>query len=397
MSSALKNRWLPATSRRYDTAMNALPPVAEMEKAFRRSDASYDGIFFVAVRTTSIFCRPSCRARKPLPKNCVYFATPREAIFAGYRPCKRCRPLATNGEPPDWVARLLKEVERDPAIRLRDADLRARDIDPARARRYFLKTYGMTFQAYCRGRRMSAAFQEIRRGADLDSVGYEHGYESSSGFRDAFVRVFGHAPGQSRQADCIVVGWAESPVGPLVMGASDEGVCLLEFSDRRMLEAQLETLRRRCRRPLVPGSHPYLRQLQTELGEYFAGTRTRFEVPLIFPGSPFQEAVWRELLKIPYGETRSYEELARAVGCPGAQRAVGTANGSNRIAIVIPCHRVVNKSGKLGGYGGGLWRKQYLLNLERSVLRGEPLPTAASREDPIARSMEELFAEHPVG
>ena len=175
-----------------------------MERAVTDSDAGYDGIFFVAVRTTGIFCRPSCPARKPLPKNREYYATAREALFAGYRPCKRCRPLETDGRPPEWVARLLAAVERDPKARWRDRDLRALDIDPIKARRWFRGHYGMTFQAYCRGRRMGEALEQIRNGADLDDVALGHGYDSHSGFREAFARTFGRPPGQGRQAGCVV-------------------------------------------------------------------------------------------------------------------------------------------------------------------------------------------------
>jgi AraC family transcriptional regulator of adaptative response/methylated-DNA-[protein]-cysteine methyltransferase len=141
-------------------------------------------------------------------------------------------------------------------------------------------------------------------------------------------------------------------------------MCLLEFSDRRMLETQLTRIRRRLG-PLLPGAHPLLDQLRSELAEYFERKRREFTVPLLYPGTPFQVRVWEALRRIPYGETIAYEKLACSVGAPGAQRAVGHANGQNPIAIVIPCHRVVNKDGKLGGYGGGLWRKQLLLDLER--------------------------------
>jgi AraC family transcriptional regulator of adaptative response/methylated-DNA-[protein]-cysteine methyltransferase len=136
-----------------------------------------------------------------------------------------------------------------------------------------------------------------------------------------------------------------------------------------MLETQFTTLRKRFECAIVPGNHQHLDQLNDELARYFAGTLTEFTVPVVAPGSPFQQRVWSALQNIPfpYGETRSYEELARSIGSPGAQRAVGRANGLNRIAIVIPCHRVVNKGGQLGGYGGGLWRKQFLLDLERRV------------------------------
>src|SRR5437660_930205 len=202
--------------------MSSLPPLSEMERAVRGRDSSYDGIFFIAVRTTGIFCRPSCPARTALARNREFFSSAKEAIFSGYRPCKRGRPL-------DWVARLLAEVERRPEGRLRDQDLRDRAIDPARARRYFLKHHGMTFQAYCRGRRMGQALEQIRQGADLDDVALGHGYDSHSGFREAFARTFGGPPGHSREAGCVVVDWVESPVGPLLVGAASEGICLLEF------------------------------------------------------------------------------------------------------------------------------------------------------------------------
>jgi AraC family transcriptional regulator of adaptative response/methylated-DNA-[protein]-cysteine methyltransferase len=348
--------------------MSNLPPLKEMERAVNDSDAGYDGIFFVAVRTTGIFCRPSCPARKPLPRNREYFATAREALFAGYRPCKRCRPMDVSGRPPEWVAHLLAEVERDPAARRRDADLRALGVDPARARRFFRKHYGMTFQTYCRGRRMGKALQQIRQGADLDDVALGNGYESHSGFREAFARTFGRPPGRSRQADAIVTDWVESPLGPLVVATTEGAICLLEFTDRRALENQGATLQQRFGRAVVPGKNDQTEQLKQELVEYFAGTRTAFDVPLLYPGTPFQQAVWEQLLTIPYGSTRSYEQVAQAVGAPKGPRAVGRANGQNRMAIIIPCHRVVNKGGQLGGYGGGLWRKQFLLDLERRVV-----------------------------
>lgn len=191
-----------------------------------------------------------------------------------------------------------------------------------------------------------------------------HGFESHSGFRDAFGRLLGHPPGRSQATDCLTLSWMESPVGPLVAGVTERGICLLEFSDRRMLESQLDRIRRRLG-PVLRGAHPLLAQLRSELAEYFEGARREFEVPLVYPGTPFQVKVWDTLRLIPYGETCSYEKLAWSIGAPRAQRAVGHANGLNPLAILIPCHRVVNKDGKLGGYGGGLWRKQLLLDLER--------------------------------
>ena len=162
----------------------------------------------------------------------------------------------------------------------------------------------------------------------------------------------------------VIVTEIDSPVGVLVAGATDHGVCLLEFRDREILEAQVAKVRARVG-PTGPGTHPLLDQLHVELLEYFEGRRRDFAVPLVYPGTPFQTKVWNALRAIPFGETISYEELARRVGSPAGQRAAGHANGQNPLAIIIPCHRVVNKDGKLGGYGGGLWRKRLLLGLER--------------------------------
>src|SRR5262249_54376643 len=152
--------------------------------------------------------------------------------------------------------------------------------------------------------------------------------------------------------DCIVIDWVESPLGPLVLGAKSEGICLLEFSDPRRLQKQLEQLRKSHECPVVPGQHKRLDQLKEQLTNYFEGCLTKFQIPISIKGTLFQESVWNGLLQIPYGESQSYEGLAQAIGHPRAVRAVGRANGQNRIAIVIPCHRVINKNGKMGGYGG---------------------------------------------
>src|SRR5262249_41123943 len=348
--------------------MNTTPSIKEMQRAYLRKDSSYDGIFFLGVRTTGIFCRPSCPARRPLPQNVDYFSSVREAVSAGYRPCKRCRPLATDGQPPEWIGRALTFAQSS-ETRVKDSELRRAGIDPSRVRRYFQSHYGMTFQAYCRAQRMGDALNQLRRGASLDDIALGNGYESHSGFRDAFTRTFGRAPGSSRDMDQIVVTWMESPLGPIVAAANEKGICLLEFSERQRLEIQFNRLKNAFSCAVVPGENEHLKTLKKELDAYFAGRLRQFSIPLVFPGTPFQERVWNELLRIPYGETRSYEELARRIGSDSGQRAVGHANGSNRIAIVIPCHRVVNKDGKLGGYGGGLWRKQHLLDLEKGERR----------------------------
>lgn len=347
--------------------MRNLPSIREMERASTVRDVSYDGVFYLAVRTTGVFCRPSCPARKPLPENVDYFASVEDAVFAGYRPCKRCRPMDTDGSPPPWISVLTERIDAHAGERLSDRDIRALGIDPARVRRYFLARHGMTFHAYCRGRRMAGALTDIRRGAQIDDVVFDHGYESHSGFRDAFTRTFGSPPGRARTKDCIVVSLIEVPLGPMVVAATSSAVCLVEFASRRMLSAQVETVKRRFGTAMVPGSNPIVEAAHAQLREYFAGARRAFDVPLEAPGTPFQHRVWDALREIPYGETRSYEDVARAAGIPGAVRATGTANGMNRIAIMIPCHRVVRKNGETGGYGGGKWRKRALLELEGAI------------------------------
>lgn len=343
-----------------------LPPRAELERAFTRKDASYDGVFFTAVRTTGIFCRPSCPSQPKL-ENVEFFATIKECLFAGYRACKRCDPLAANGERPAWVNDLMARVSESASGRLQSHELKALGHTPERVRRWFTQNLGMTFTEWCRGQRLAGAFDRLRNGMKLDDVALDSGFESHSGFRDAFTRVFGEAPGRARnEGGRIVIQMIDSPIGPILVGAIDEGVCLLEFTDRRMLEANLATIRQRFHRPVVPGEHRWLKQLQSELKEYFVGRRQDFAVPLSPQGTEFQEQVWAQLRRIPFGQTIAYDELARRVGRPTAQRAVALANGQNRIAILIPCHRVIGKDGSLTGYGGGLWRKRLLLELERT-------------------------------
>lgn len=344
----------------------SMPPRAEMKKAVYGKDKSYDGIFFVGVKSTNIFCRPACSAKKPMEKNMVFYSTARDALFAGYRPCKRCKPLELSGSHPDWVQKLIEKIDSSDEKRIRDGGLREMSIQPEKARRYFMKNYGMTFHAYQRSRRLGSAFTQIRQGTKIDDAVFSNGYNSHSGFRDAFSKIFGKPPGKSVSTDCIVTSLYQSELGPIILGATSKGVCLVEFSDRRMLEYQLKTLKKRFNAAIIPGSNQHIEQIILELDEYFKGRLKNFKTPLVYPGTDFQMKVWDNLMKIPYGTTISYIDLAENIGVKGASRAVGTANGMNRIGIIIPCHRVVNKDGRLGGYGGGLWRKQWLIDMEKS-------------------------------
>jgi len=245
----------------------------EMETAFYASDPAWDGRFVAAVRTTGIFCRPSCRVRKPLAKNVEFLPDAATARAAGYRACLRCHP------------------ERGSAVTLRTID---------------------------------------------------------------------------------------TPVGPMLIGATETAIVMCDFAERPMIGAQLASVRRRIG-PTADGSSPLLDRLESQLGEYFAGTRRTFDLPLEIPGSAFQERVWAVLRRIPYGETISYRELAERVDAGAAYRAVGRANGSNRVAVIVPCHRVVAANGGLGGYGGGLPAKRRLLNLEAGAAASEDLTRYHSR------------------
>jgi len=333
--------------------------------AFYSRDASYDGVFYTGVRTTGIFCRPSCSARKPKPENIEFFQTARDAMFAGYRACQRCHPLEAPGATPTWLVELIDAVDADPARRWTDRDLRALGLHPDRVRRWFKTHHGMTFHAFARAQRLGTALERIREGDRVVSAALDHGYESLSGFNAAVRSLIGAPPTASGSLATVMLRRVTTPLGPMLAGSVGSKLCFLEFSDRRMLERQLATLAKRLDCRFLPGNAPVLDRLDEQLEAYFAGRLRQFDVPLSAPGTEFQRAVWDRLLEIPHGETRSYADIAQALGRPTATRAVARANGTNRIAILIPCHRVIGKDGSLTGYGGSLWRKQRLLELER--------------------------------
>lgn len=342
-----------------------LPPRAVMLDAFLRRDSSFDGLFVTAVSSTGIFCRPTCSARRPLPEHLSFFATSEEALIAGYRPCLRCRPLERTGAPPEWLRPLLASVEAEPARRWSDQDLRRRGLSPERVRRWFKHNHGMTFQAYHRARRLGSALGRVKAGSPVGRAAVEAGYESLSGFQEAFRQYFGSSPTSLDGAAVVKVSRVATPLGPMLAGSSGDGLVLLEFADRRQLGSQIQRIARRLGAVYVPEGSPVVDRAASELDEYFGGSRRTFGLPLLMLGSEFERAVWAELLCIPYGETRSYAEVARRVGRPAAVRAVGRANGLNALAVVVPCHRVVGADGRLVGYGGGLWRKERLLAIEQ--------------------------------
>jgi len=339
-----------------------------MYKALVEKDVAFEGTFYAAVKTTGIFCRPTCTARKPKAENVEFFNTTKEAILKGYRPCKVCNPLEKIGETPGYIKDLLNELNADPSLKFKDWNLNLRGIEPSKLRRWFLKNHGITFHAYQRMFRINSAFKKIQNGESVTSVAFDSGYESLSGFTDSFKSIVGVSPSKSKESHLIDISRIETPLGTMYACANDQGICLLEFTDRKMLETEFKILTKRLNATIIQGANIHFELLKHQLEEYFAGQRKEFTVPLCPVGTEFQQTVWMSLQTIPYGTTCSYNQQAASMDKPTAIRAVANANGMNKISILIPCHRVIGENGNLTGYGGGLWRKKWLLDLEKNNL-----------------------------
>ena len=328
----------------------------------------FEGVFWMGVKTTGIFCRPTCTARKPKPQNVEFFQNTKEAILKGYRPCKVCKPLENPDETPDYIQKILEELRENPSLKFKDVDLIQRGLEPVTIRRWFQKKHGMTFHAFQRMLRLNTAFKKIQQGDNIMETAYDSGFESLSGFSESFKTIFGVSPKNSRTQRIIDLKRIETPIGTMYAAAVEEGICMLEFTDRKMLEKEFTDLAKSLNATIVRGDNPHFKTLEKELVEYFGGKRVEFTVPLSPVGTEFQKSVWRVLLKIPFGETWTYRKQSEVLGDVKKVRAVANANGMNKISIIIPCHRVVGSNGTLTGYGGGIWRKQKLLELEKSIL-----------------------------
>ena len=339
-----------------------------MYNALLKKDSSFEGIFFVAVKTTGIFCRPTCTARKPKRENVEFYTTSREAIVHGYRPCKVCSPLELMGKTPNDIIKLIKEINENTSMKINDYELRKRGLEPNKIRRWFKKNHNMTFQSYQRMIRLNSAFNKIQSGEKVTNAAFDAGYESLSGFNDSFKSIVGEAPTKSKSKSVINITRLETPVGPMFACGTEKGICLFDFTDRRMLETEFKEITKYFDAVILPGENKHIALLKKEIDEYFEGKRKNFTVPLDAPGTEFQKSVWNVLMKIPYGQTISYKDQATILKKPEAVRAVANANGHNRISILIPCHRVIGEDGSLTGYGGGLWRKKWLLDFEKKNL-----------------------------
>jgi AraC family transcriptional regulator of adaptative response/methylated-DNA-[protein]-cysteine methyltransferase len=346
-------------------------------QALLERSEEFVGIFYAAVTSTSVFCIATCRARKPKKENVRFFTDFKDAMEAGFRPCKICRPTENAHEPPESVALAIALIRANPKARVGDSDLRNKGISPELVRRWFVKHHGMTFQAFQRMQRVNKALEELKGGKRATDTAFDTGYESLSGFGYTFKTLVGGPPKIAMQHIVILIHRFTTPLGPMIVCATDTGVCLLEFVSRRMIEAEFRDLQRLLKARIIAGENAHTRQTELEMSEYFRGERQAFSVPLLMPGTEFQRAVWNGLQRIPYGRTASYQDQAMALNRPDAIRAVASANGYNRISIIVPCHRVIGKDGSLVGYGGGLERKRWLLEHEMRHAKGQETDSAS--------------------
>ena len=331
--------------------------------AFERRDRSWDGRVIGAVRTTGIYCKPSCPARRPRRENVEFFVDAEAAHTAGYRPCLRCKPDEV-GRDRGAVARAIRLIEDDEEIPSLAELAAAVGYAPHHFQRLFTRDVGVSPAQYARALRAKRAQAELKEDKSVTEAIYDSGYSAPSRFYADAKERLGMTPSAWRdggRGETIRWTVASSALGPMLVAATAKGICRLTFEDDE-----------RSLRRTFPNAT--LVEDDGSMGTLVAGALAAVERPAAAPelpidvaGTAFQEAVWRELRKIPPGETRSYAQIAAAVGKPGAVRATGSANGANHVAVLIPCHRVVRSDGSLGGYAGGIERKRKLLEAEQAT------------------------------
>jgi AraC family transcriptional regulator of adaptative response/methylated-DNA-[protein]-cysteine methyltransferase len=328
--------------------------------AFERRDRSWDGRVIGAVATTGIYCKPSCPARRPKREHVLFFDDAGAARAAGYRACLRCRPdeVGRDREAVAKAAKLIEAAEESPLL----AELAAAvGYAPHHFQRLFTRDMGVSPAAYARALRARRAETHLMEDKPVTEAIYDAGYAAPSRFYADAKQRMGMTPSAWRdggRGETIRYVVTDSQLGPLLVAATPKGICRLTFGEDE------GALRRR-----FPNAE--IRKDDGTISEWVEGALAAIdrpgsapELPIDVQGTAFQEKVWQELRKIPLGETRSYADIARAIGEPGAMRAVGTANGSNPVSVLVPCHRVIRSDGTLGGYGGGLPNKRKLLAAE---------------------------------
>jgi AraC family transcriptional regulator of adaptative response/methylated-DNA-[protein]-cysteine methyltransferase len=342
-----------------------LPDHDTLYQALLDRNAVYDGQAYVGVSTTGVFCRLTCPARKPKTENCTFYASVGECIESGYRACKRCHPLQPMASADPAIDALLAALDERPEYRWSESDIDSMGFDLSTVRRSFKRQFGMTFLEMARQRRLRDGFETISDGGKVIDAQLNAGFESASAFRASFSKLLGRAPGRLDNTPILFADWVETPLGPMITVCSKYQMHLLEFVDRKALKTELGKLDALAKGKVGIGKTQPGAQIRGELNKFFDGVSANFSTPLAYSGSAFAQSVWDELRLIQPGQTRSYSEIAKRIGRPSATRAVARANGANQIALVVPCHRVIGADGSLTGYGGGLWRKQKLLEIER--------------------------------
>ena len=331
--------------------------------AFAARDRRFDGQFVGAVKTTGIYCRPSCAARHPLRQNVEFYPDGAAAGAAGYRACKRCLPDDVARDEAA-VAKALTLLGQDEPPRL-EALAAAVGYAPHHFHRLFKRATGVTPGAWVRALKGERAQAALAEGGRVTDAIYDAGYSAPSRFYAESGKRMGMTPSAWRNGGAgVIIRWAIAPthLGPMLLAATDRGICRLSFD-----EGEADLVARFPRATFQPGGAGFVDLLSAAVAAVDHPGRMA-SLPLDVAGTAFQQAVWAELMRIPPGETRSYAQIAAAVGRPGAVRAAGSANGANHVAVLIPCHRVVRSDGSLGGYAYGLDRKAALLALESDSL-----------------------------
>jgi AraC family transcriptional regulator of adaptative response/methylated-DNA-[protein]-cysteine methyltransferase len=331
-------------------------------------DRSQDGRFVFAVSSTGVYCRPSCPARRPRRENVAFFGKPEEAEKAGYRACLRCRPKAVGNMQSNVVKAMCRYIERhlDEPVTLAELAREFRQ-SPFHLQRTFKAVLGITPRAYADSCRMDQLKENLRAGHSVTRAMYDAGYGSSSRLYERTASQLGMTPDKYRRgAVSAVIRYtcSDSPLGRMLIAATDKGICAIQFADSdEELESGLKhefpfAFRRRDDAGLRTWEHGLLRQMQ--------GQKLNTSLPLDIQATAFQRKVWTYLQSIPFGATRSYSDVAKAIRRPTATRAVARACATNRIAVAIPCHRVVREDGEMGGYRWGIERKRVLLGMEQA-------------------------------
>ena len=338
--------------------------------AFMRRDRSWDGRIIGAVHTTGIYCKPSCPARRPKRENVTFYSSTDEARAAGFRACMRCKPdeVGRDREAVAAAVRLIEQAEQVPSL----ADVAsAVGYAPHHFQRLFKRDLGVSPAEYARGLRNRRTEQALKANGRVTDAVYDAGYQSPSSFYEDAKERLGMTPSAWRDGGRgETIRWTtfDSPLGELFIAATSKGICRLTFQDS---EASLHRL---FPNATIVRDDGALREFVEAILKTIEQPLAAPDLPIDVAGTAFQEAVWRELRKIPPGETRSYAEIAAAIGHPKAVRAVGTANGDNHVSVLIPCHRVIRSDGSLGGYGGGLENKKKLLAAEGHEVEAPQLP-----------------------